>query len=512
MSYIAGDPKSLGTRQVWEGAATAGQRSIVVPGGFVPGSCDVFVGGANLLSADYVDSDGGQILLNTGMVAGTAYRVVVMPRFSGIVQNTSRLVADGAATAGQTIIPIAGGFMGGAGMTDVFVNGIALTAGSDYDDTSGTQIVLTKAMNVGMQYRVVSYAPGTQLSAVRIPMDISQGGTSATTAAQALVNLGVTNAGGQNILPDGTAVAPGLTFASELGLGWYRAGAGQINFSQGGVEKARFTFSATAAELVMKAPAGNNFASLVVDKTGTGIASFIGRKAGLTMWSIEAPRNDDNFAINRFSVAGAFMDTPITIPTNTGDVWVARNFVAGVSNGGAGFGGAAGFVANAAEQSVFMYGIGGGPAYRLGMQVSSGNTFLVANGTTYWTQSLGNTFVLNGANKGWQSGGGPWADTSDERIKEDIQPFTRGLDAILSLEPVSYRFKPETGRGDKRYIRLIAQKAKIGFPELVTIAPGEVGELKFDDLHALDEGPVLWALVNAVKKLHARIAELEGKA
>jgi hypothetical protein len=166
MSYIAGNPKALGTRQVWEGAAVAGQRSIVIPGGFTPGSCDVFVGGANLLSSDYVDSDGGQILLNSGMAAGTAYRVVLMPRFSGIVQNTPRLITDGAATAGQTIIPIPGGFMGGAGMTDVFVNGIALTAGADYDDTSGTQIVLTKGMNAGMQFRVASYAPGVSVQPV----------------------------------------------------------------------------------------------------------------------------------------------------------------------------------------------------------------------------------------------------------------------------------------------------------------------------------------------------------
>jgi hypothetical protein len=166
MSYIAGDPKSLGTRQVWEGAAVAGQKSITIPGGFVPGSCDVFVGGANLLSSDYVDSDGGQILLNTAMAAGTAYRVVVMPRFSGIVQNTPRLITDGTATQAQTTIPIPGGFMGGAGMTDVFVNGIALTAGTDYDDTSGTQIVLAKAMNTGMQYRIATYAPGVSVQPV----------------------------------------------------------------------------------------------------------------------------------------------------------------------------------------------------------------------------------------------------------------------------------------------------------------------------------------------------------
>lgn len=512
MSYIAGDPKSLGTRQVWEGAAVAGQRSITIPGGFVPGSCDVFVGGANLLSSDYVDSDGGQILLNTAMLAGTAYRVVVMPRFSGTVQNTSRLVADGAATAGQTVIPIVGGFMGGAGMTDVFVNGITLSAGTDYDDTSGTQIVLTKAMNAGMQFRVVTYAPGVQLGAVRIPMEIAQGGTSATTAAQALVNLGVANAGGQRLLPDGTVAAPGLTFASETGMGWYRAGAGLLSAAQGGVERIRCTFTASLSELAVRATAGNNSAFVAADKTGTGTAAFIGRKNNVSLWTIEAPRSDDSFSINRFNAAGAFMDSPVQIPTGTGDVWVARNFVAGVSNGGAGFSGAAGFVVGSGEQSCYLYGAGGGAAYRLYMQVSTGNTLLVTNGVVQWTQTLGQTFVLGGANKGWQSGGGPWADTSDERIKEDIQPFTQGLDAILSLEPVSYRFKPETGRGDKRYIRLIAQKAKVGFPELVTVAPGEVGELKFEDLHSLDEGPVLWALVNAVKKLHARIAELEGKA
>lgn len=147
-----------------------------------------------------------------------------------------------------------------------------------------------------------------------------------------------------------------------------------------------------------------------------------------------------------------------------------------------------------------MFGVGGGPVYRFYVQTATGNTFLITNNTqrAYW--GLSNEYVISG--QGWKPGGGAWADGSDGRAKENVQPFNRGLNAIRSLEPVTYNFKAETGRDTSiRYTRLIAQQAMVGFPELVTVQPGKMGDMEFEDLHTLDESPVMWALVNAVKEL-----------
>src|SRR5215469_17731117 len=161
MTYMCGNPKQTVTRQTTEGDATAGQNYIPIPGGLIPGSCDVFVGGSNLSSAapnpDYSDADGMGIALTTPMQAGTRFRVVVTLRTSGHIQQVSRNVTEGQATQGQTVIPIPGGYPPSQNMVDVAVNGYDLSVG-DFDDSSGTQIVVAKAMNAGMQFRVVSYA------------------------------------------------------------------------------------------------------------------------------------------------------------------------------------------------------------------------------------------------------------------------------------------------------------------------------------------------------------------
>jgi hypothetical protein len=71
--------------------------------------------------------------------------------------SVSRQVWEGAALGGQNAITIPGGCV--PNMSDVFVGGACLSKG-DFDDTDGLQIKLTKPMQSGTQYRVVTYAPG----------------------------------------------------------------------------------------------------------------------------------------------------------------------------------------------------------------------------------------------------------------------------------------------------------------------------------------------------------------
>ena len=48
-------------------------------------------------------------------------------------------------------------------------------------------------------------------------------------------------------LQDGTVAAPGLAFASEVGLGWYREGTGKMSFAASGAKQMGVDFTAAAA-------------------------------------------------------------------------------------------------------------------------------------------------------------------------------------------------------------------------------------------------------------------------
>lgn len=122
------------------------------------------------------------------------------------------------------------------------------------------------------------------VSQLDFPVTIDKGGTGATTVAQARLNLGIVNPGGQFVLNDGDVVAPGLSWFNESGLGWYRSGAGQIKLAQGGVGIWALTGSGTdtfsgqyarglgrSVMSVANAPIGTaNFNQLNIEANQTG--------------------------------------------------------------------------------------------------------------------------------------------------------------------------------------------------------------------------------------------------
>jgi hypothetical protein len=131
-------------------------------------------------------------------------------------------------------------------------------------------------------------------------------------------------------------------------------------------------------------------------------------------------------------------------------------------------------------------------------------------------------YSLGGAGNGFKSGGGAWAATSDDRTKRNVAPYASGLDEILQLEPIAYCYNGQGGTTDNGivYYGLSAQATKPVMPELVI----EMDQVKYDlegqPLPRADTmlegqlgtelGPLTLALVNAVKTLAARVAELEA--
>lgn len=193
-----------------------------------------------------------------------------------------------------------------------------------------------------------------------------------------------------------------------------------------------------------------------------------------------------------------------------------------------------------------------------GLQLSSANrvlwwrspdAYMMWNGTTGdWTLVTANilrltlrnsdgAFITAGptisGSSAYKPGGGPWADSSDERIKTVSGDYEVGLDAVLGLRPVVYTFlgndtdqDPEADKATQppyagsphfqaatdgaEYVGLVAQEVETVMPAMVTARAGWIDGIEVDDLRSLDTTNLIFALVNAVKELHAEITALKA--
>jgi hypothetical protein len=116
--------------------------------------------------------------------------------------------------------------------------------------------------------------------------------------------------------------------------------------------------------------------------------------------------------------------------------------------------------------------------------------------------------TVNAANT-FKPGGGVWQIISDGRTKKNITPYSLGVDAVCGLNPVNFQYNGELGtpKDDKTYQGLIAQDL------LGTPFESMVSETTYKDgkRYTVDTNQLIYALINCVKELKARIDEIEGK-
>jgi hypothetical protein len=78
------------------------------------------------------------------------------------------------------------------------------------------------------------------------------------------------------------------------------------------------------------------------------------------------------------------------------------------------------------------------------------------------------TLSVNGtANK---TGGGSWTVFSDKRVKRNIAPYKDGLEKILAINPVKFKYVKEFAlpeNEDKEFVGVIAQEIKDIAPYMV---------------------------------------------
>lgn len=120
---------------------------------------------------------------------------------------------------------------------------------------------------------------------------------------------------------------------------------------------------------------------------------------------------------------------------------------------------------------------------------------------------------------GFKPGGGSWLAVSDDRVKRDVSDYNTGLDAILRLRPIRFRYngQGDTNEHDERYyVGLSAQSTQSVMPEVVLpdVRPlsDKPGARHLPGQLATDLTALPMALVNAIQELAQRVEELEANA
>lgn len=135
----------------------------------------------------------------------------------------------------------------------------------------------------------------------------------------------------------------------------------------------------------------------------------------------------------------------------------------------------------------------------------------VVYGFQYKGNSLDVGYITGGfTNMTLQTNGKPnfpngFTQTSDERLKNISGAFTRGARELMQLNPITYTFKENNALGLKNTgpsVGLRAQEVQRVIPEAVS--KNDQGYL------VLDNQPVLWAMLNAVKEQQVQIQRVVG--
>ena len=107
-----------------------------------------------------------------------------------------------------------------------------------------------------------------------------------------------------------------------------------------------------------------------------------------------------------------------------------------------------------------------------------------------------------------------WTITSDSRVKENVQPYTKGLDIINQINPVTYDYNGKAGfEKTKGNIGIIAQDVKDILPESISTYFKKLNEedISETELYNFNSHALTYVLINAIKELKAEIDLLKAQ-
>ena len=299
------------------------------------------------------------------------------------------------------------------------------------------------------------WVPATNQGGITVPLPVAQGGTGSTTAAAALTSLGAVPAAG-GTMTGNLIIAP----------------------------------TSGAASVALQKPA-----------SGVG-ANVVGYTAANARWLVSlgntAAESGSNagsdFEIGRYNDAGTYISSPLTIARSTGAVVIAAASTLPLT------------LTNTSDGYIRYNAV---RAWSVG--VNTGGAYQIIDVPTATAR-----LAIDGATGACYNQSGTWTAISDGDLKQDVVPYNRGLAAIKELQPVAFRYKPNTPFAGKEapsdvQLGLIADQVQPHIPEIVgsmSVPVGEKGEEQTVD--TLNTGQLIFSLINAVKELAAKVAALEA--
>ena len=275
---------------------------------------------------------------------------------------------------------------------------------------------------------------------------------------------------------------------------------------------------------------GATFTLLNINGAAGANRSVLGQTAGSSRWNMvlgnstaEGGSNaGSDLEIRRFTDAGGFIDTPLTINRASGAVTLAGALNVG-TNGI--------FTGNLTTSSVLSIKAASNSTLQLfdTAALKAQLAYTSASGLFTLTQvnSGGTAYLDNSGN--WnvsgataiKPGGGTWTAPSDDRIKTVLGPYEPGLDEVLRVKPIRYVYKPEAASEDDPLLKIaardktpfvgvVAQELEEVFPDMVSAIDGWLDGQPVSGLKNVDTSSLVYALVNAIKELTAKVARLEA--
>jgi len=108
-----------------------------------------------------------------------------------------------------------------------------------------------------------------------------------------------------------------------------------------------------------------------------------------------------------------------------------------------------------------------------------------------------------------------WTIASDERVKTNVNPYTKGLETILAINPITYDYNGKAGFDSTSInnIGIIAQDVLNIIPECINTYKAKLNEDDEEktELYNFDSHALTFILINAIKELKAEIELLKSK-
>jgi hypothetical protein len=154
-------------------------------------------------------------------------------------------------------------------------------------------------------------------------------------------------------------------------------------------------------------------------------------------------------------------------------------------------------------------------AYAFEAANSSGNSlFLVRNDGNVGIGAVPSYQLQLSTDSAAKPSTNTWTIASDERVKENVNSYTKGLDVIMGINPVTYDYNGKAGFSKiKDNVGVIAQEIKDLMPESISTYKAKLNEEDEEEteLFNFNSHALTYVLINSIKELKAEIEALKSQ-